>query len=264
MLELYQFELSHYCEKIRLMLNYKGLPYQAQEVAPGIGQVKLFQLSGQRQVPVLKDGEQVITDSTAIAQYLEQKFPEHLVIPSDPKQKALCLMMEEWADSSIGLNGRVAMIGAFNQHPDFRAAFLKGILPDSLQNFVRALPGDALTLLGTSVGFGADAVKAAHIALAQNLEALCLILAEQPYLLGEQPTLADFAVAGLSMYVCFPTSPALNIPLALKGMGVPGLADRSEFAPFFSWRDQLYADFRKADSGHSNPASGPQTIPVED
>ena len=38
MIELYQFELSHYCEKIRLILDYKGLEYRKVEVTPGVGQ----------------------------------------------------------------------------------------------------------------------------------------------------------------------------------------------------------------------------------
>ena len=124
MLELYQFELSHYCEKIRLILDYKGLPYRKIEVTPGIGQLDLFKLSGQRQVPVLKDGAEVIADSTAIAKYLDQRYPERPILPSDPKQRALCLLIEEWADESIGLNARKVMLGAFNQNPAFRKALL--------------------------------------------------------------------------------------------------------------------------------------------
>jgi len=60
MLELYQFEMSQYSEKVRLILDYKGLPYRKIEVTPGVGQLELFQLSGQRRVPVLKDGAIVI------------------------------------------------------------------------------------------------------------------------------------------------------------------------------------------------------------
>jgi glutathione S-transferase len=41
MLELYQFELSHYSEKVRLLLDYKGLAYRKIEITPGIGQVDL-------------------------------------------------------------------------------------------------------------------------------------------------------------------------------------------------------------------------------
>ncbi len=71
MLELYQFELSAYCEKVRLILDYKGLAYKKRDVVPGVGQLELFRLSGQRQVPVLKDGDTYIADSTEIAFYLD-------------------------------------------------------------------------------------------------------------------------------------------------------------------------------------------------
>ena len=67
MLELYQFELSQYSEKVRLILDYKELDYKKIEVTPGVGQIDLFRLSGQSKVPVLKDGETIITDSTDIA-----------------------------------------------------------------------------------------------------------------------------------------------------------------------------------------------------
>ena len=87
MLELYQFEMSHYAEKIRLILDYKGLDYRKIEVTPGVGQIELYQLSGQRQVPVLKDGSEIIADSTAIAEYLDKKYPDKPLIPSEPKQK---------------------------------------------------------------------------------------------------------------------------------------------------------------------------------
>ena len=86
MLELYQFEASAFAEKARLILDYKQLPYRKVEVTPGMGQVEVFQLSGQRQVPVLKDHEQVIPDSTAIALYLEKAYPDRPLVPTDPRQ----------------------------------------------------------------------------------------------------------------------------------------------------------------------------------
>ncbi|HZG38467.1 MAG TPA: glutathione S-transferase N-terminal domain-containing protein, partial [Nodosilinea sp.] len=48
MLELYQFEASSFAEKIRLILDYKQVPYRKVEVTPGVGQVEVFQMSGQR------------------------------------------------------------------------------------------------------------------------------------------------------------------------------------------------------------------------
>ncbi|NEO50770.1 MAG: glutathione S-transferase family protein, partial [Moorea sp. SIO4A3] len=125
MLELYQFELSQYSEKVRLILDYKELDYRKIEVTPGVGQLELFQLSGQSKVPVLKDGDTVISDSTAIAMYLDRKYPDKPIIPTDPKERGLCLLIEEWADESIGTKSRKVVYGALSQNPDFR----KSVLP---------------------------------------------------------------------------------------------------------------------------------------
>ena len=96
MLELYQFELSQYSEKVRFILDYKGLEYRKIEVVPGVGQLDLLRLSGQSKVPVLKDGETVIADSTEIAFYLDRKFPEKPLIPTDPVLRGQCLLIEEF------------------------------------------------------------------------------------------------------------------------------------------------------------------------
>lgn len=265
MLELYQFELSQYSEKVRLILDYKQLEYRKIEVTPGVGQIELMQKSGSRQVPVLKDGSTYVADSTDIALYLERKYPERPIIPSDPLAKGQCLLIEEWADASIGIKGRKALIGALNQNQNFRTAILPANTPDLLKTAIGAIPGELLDVLGTGVGFGGEAVKEAKKSLTQDLEALCLILQNQPYLTGDTPTLADLAVAGLSIILKFPTGSYLDIPAALKGKGIPGLADNITFEPFFAWRDRLYAEFRQGSNfpGSSGNASSPTAIEIE-
>lgn len=263
MLELYQFELSHYSEKVRLILDYKQLEYRKIEVTPGVGQIELMQKSGSRQVPVLKDGGTYVADSTEIALYLERKYPERPIIPTNSLAKGQCLLMEEWADVSIGLMGRKAFIGALNKNQNFRKSLLPPNTPDLLKTAVGAIPGEVLDVLGTGIGFGGEAVKDAKKSLTQDLEALCLILQNQPYLTGDTPTLADLAVAGLSIYLKFPAGTYLNIPDPLKGKGIPGLADNITFEPFFAWRDRLYADFRQGSSISPGGGNAPTSIDIE-
>lgn len=263
MLELYQFELSEYCEKVRLILDYKGLAYRKIEVTPGIGQLDVYRLSGQRQVPVLKDGNQVIADSTAIADYLEKTYPERPIIPEDPKLKGLCLMMEQWADESIGLNARICLLAASAQDQSFRKALLPGQTPDFLKNLVGAVPGELFNVLGMGVGMGPDTVKTAQDAIKRDLTALCFLLMNQPYLVTDHPTLADFAVAGLTMYLKFPAGDYLDIPYALKDKGVSGIADVGIFEPFFSWRDRLYADYRRLFATSPTQGGTPTQISID-
>ena len=86
MLELHQFRHSAFCLKVRMVLQAKGLSFRTVEVTPGVGQVAVFRLSGQRQVPVLVDGDQVIADSSAIALHLDQRELDPALIPTDPRQ----------------------------------------------------------------------------------------------------------------------------------------------------------------------------------
>ena len=267
MIELYQFELSHYCEKIRFILDYKGLAYKKVEVTPGVGQFDLFQLSGQRQVPVLKDGSTVVADSTAIARYLEETYPDRPIIPTEPKQQALCWLLEELADASIGLKGRAAMVGAFNTNATLRRAIVPTSLPSMIQDLAGALPGDVLNILSAGIGFGADAAKSAREGLKQDLTALSALLADQPYFLGDTPTLADFAIAGLSMYIKFPTGNYVDLPAALKGQGVASLINDPAFGPFWTWRERLYAEVRQPLAGNDSDTptaeSGPTRISID-
>lgn len=244
MIELYQFEMSSYAEKVRFILDYKGLDYKKVEVIPAIGQVEIFKLSGQRQVPVLKDDGTVVADSTAIAEYLDRKYSDKPIIPMDGKLRGQVMIMEQWADEIFGINARKGLLTSMSQNPSFRSALLPNTTPDVLKNLVSSIPSfDFLGGLGAPMGMSADKIKDD---IRQNLSWLCSILSEQPYLVGDGPTLADFTVASLSMYIKFPTGTYLSIPEAVKGKGVPGIADNELYDTFWNWRDKLYSDFRHA------------------
>lgn len=269
MLELYQFELSQFSEKVRLILDYKGLEYKKIEVTPGIGQLDVFKISGQRQVPVLKDGDTVIADSTEIALYLDRKYPEKPLIPTDGVARGQCLLMEEWADESLGIKGRKAFIGALNHYPNFRTSFLPSNTPDILKNVISGFPSEIMDVFGMGVGLGKDIFKEAEKNIKQSLEALTLILQSQPYLTGDNVTLADLTVASLSTIIKFPPVSYYDIDIDIEGKGIPGIADNTAYEPFFTWRDRIYADFRqpvdKSSQSNSNndTDSKPTTIEIE-
>ena len=53
MLELDQFSHSPFCLKVRMALAAKELEYRAVETTPAIGQLGIFQKTGQRKLPIL-------------------------------------------------------------------------------------------------------------------------------------------------------------------------------------------------------------------
>jgi len=68
MLTLYQFESCPFCWKVKSVLHYHGIPYQAVEVNP-MNQKELEPL-GMKKVPVLVDGDKAMGESSDIIDYL--------------------------------------------------------------------------------------------------------------------------------------------------------------------------------------------------
>jgi glutathione S-transferase len=231
MLELHQFRHSAFCEKVRLLLAAKGLDYSVVEVIPGVGQVALLRLSGQRQVPVLVDGAEVIADSSAIALHLEARVPQPALLPSDPAQRAQVLLLEDWADTALASCVRLSLVQAAAADAVLRSALLPEATPDGLRTLVGSLPGGLLAGLGQVVDQGALQQ------LRASLEQLTGLVQAQPYLVGETLSLADLAVVAQLSLLSFPAS--AGAPLA--GRGVPGLADDPQLAPLFAWRDRIGA-----------------------
>ena len=102
---LYQFPLSHYCEKARWLLDHKGLDYAAKNLTPGSHRIKTQLKTKQNFLPMLKDGANWIADSTQIALYLDQHYPEHSILRRDPSLRKLALDIDLLA-GKLGIHVR--------------------------------------------------------------------------------------------------------------------------------------------------------------
>ena len=115
--ELVHFTFSHFNEKARWALDYKAIPHKRRAILPGPHLVIAKRLSGQFQVPILIDGTRVIHDSSAIIAWLDDKWPERPLIPSDPAERERALALEEFFDTKLG--------------PHIRRAAYFDLLPDT-------------------------------------------------------------------------------------------------------------------------------------
>ena len=239
-MELHQFRHSAFCEKVRLILAVKGLAVTLVEVTPGLGQLELFRLSGQRQVPVLVDGGEVIPDSTVIALHLEARHPTPPLLPADPQARARVLLLEDWADPALASGVRLALLQAAAADPVLRSALLPEATPGPLRSLVSVLPVGVMAPVSEAVRevFGPCEARQLH----RNLEHLALLTAERPYLEGDRLSLADLAVVAQLSLLKFPVG--VGAPLA--GRGVDGIADNPLLEPLFSWRDRILAEASRA------------------
>ena len=229
MLELHQFRHSAFCLKVRMVLQAKGLSYRTVEVTPGVGQVAVFRLSGQRQVPVLVDGDTVLADSTAIAFHLEEREADPALLPADARQAAQVRLLEDWADTTLAGAVRVALAQAAALDPQLRVALLPDDLPDPVRTVMGAIPGGWVSNVTELVNQNERAE------LLASLEQLATAVQASPWLVGDSMTLADIAVAAQLSLLRFPSSSGS----ALAGKGVPGLSDHPKLQPLFRWRDQI-------------------------
>ncbi len=212
-----------------MALQAKGLSFREVEVTPGIGQVSLFRLSGQRQVPVLVDGDDVVSDSSAICRYLEEMRPEPALIPADPKQRAQMQLIEDWADTTLAAAVRSALLQAAADDAQLREVLLPDDVPSPVRQLMSGLPGGWLSSFGELLG---------QEQRASMLSSLCSVadgLDPNGCLVGHAISLADLAVAAQLSLLRFPASSGES----LAGRGVPGISDHPRLQNLFRWRDQL-------------------------
>ncbi|CAH9099698.1 unnamed protein product [Cuscuta europaea] len=92
MLQLYSYWRSSCSFRVRIALNLKGLDYEYKAVNLINGEQsspEFLKINPMGYVPVLVDGDVVISDSFAILMYLEEKYPEHPLLPDDLQLKAI-------------------------------------------------------------------------------------------------------------------------------------------------------------------------------
>jgi glutathione S-transferase len=93
--------ISPYVRKVLACLELKGLEYEIDPIAPFVGNDEFTRLSPLRRIPVLVDGDLVLSDSSVICQYLEDQHPTPSLYPRDIADRARARWLEEYADTRL-------------------------------------------------------------------------------------------------------------------------------------------------------------------
>ena len=130
MITLYQLHWSHYVEKVRWALDYKGLQWTAVDVDPFTKRemqhlkCKTMLDSGSRlyTVPTIQDEAtgSVVGESSEILGYLERTYPIPALFPVEAGERAEVERWMLWLDSTVGLAARrLAYTQLALEHPGF-------------------------------------------------------------------------------------------------------------------------------------------------
>jgi len=170
---LHHYDMSPYCEKVRLMFGLKGLAWRSVQIPVVMPKPDYTELTGgYRRAPSMQIGADVYCDSKLCAQVLERLHPTPTLFPGDV---ATTWGAARWAETSF----MMAVLIYLGSGGLFDAAFV--------EDRKKMVPGLDIERVKTIV-------PAKLLQLAQNLERLEEQFRDgRAFLLGAVPSLADLA-----------------------------------------------------------------------
>lgn len=99
MIKLYDFKSSPNCQRVKVVLAEKNLPYEIVPIDLRAKEQKTpeyLKLNPYGKVPVLTDGDTVLYESCIINEYLEEKYPNPPLMPRDPAKRARARIMIDY------------------------------------------------------------------------------------------------------------------------------------------------------------------------
>ena len=166
MIQLYQFALSPFCRKVRLVLAEKRLEATLLDEAYWERGTEFLRRNPAGKVPVLRIDGLTLSDSAAICEYLEETVPEPPLMPKDAAHRAEVRRLVAWFDDKFHHEVTSKLV-----YERVNKKLTRSGYPD-----------------GTRVKEGVKAVKF-------HLDYMGWLLDRNRWLAGPDMTLADFAAA---------------------------------------------------------------------
>ncbi|SEK75330.1 glutathione S-transferase family protein [Roseovarius nanhaiticus] len=166
MAKLYHVPLSPFCRKVRLSLAEKKIECELIEERYWEENPDFHRRNPARKVPVLRIDGKTLPESTAICEYLEEKYPEPPLMPRGADGRYEVRRMVAWFDDKF--------------HHEVTSKLL-------YERVNKKITGAGFPDSG-NVKSGAKAIK-------YHLDYMAFLLEQRRWLAGDVMTLADFAAA---------------------------------------------------------------------
>lgn len=243
---LHQFLYSHYNEKARWGLDWKGVPHERRSYLPGPHVPLVTRLSGQPQTPVLTIDGAVIAGSGRILEELERRWPERALFPADPALRGRALEICAEFDREVGVAARTVLFSELIHEP----GYLCSVFAEGKPWLVRRLYRLSFPLARTMVAKGNGLVDPAGVARAFDVTARALDRvardsAATGYLAGDAFTVADLTCAALLGVLTSPPHPDMRRPEPVPER-VAALLARYADHPAIRWVHEIYRRHRPA------------------
>ena len=96
---VYGSSLSPFVRKVLVICAEKGIEVDHRVSRPGHPDPEFLAISPFKKIPAIRDGDFTLSDSTAIALYLEAKHPTPKLIPDDAQARGRTIWFDEFSDT---------------------------------------------------------------------------------------------------------------------------------------------------------------------
>jgi glutathione S-transferase len=163
---LYHYPLSPFCRKVRLSLAEKRIEVELVEERYWEQDADFLRRNPAGKVPILRLGNRMMAESTAICEYLEEAHPSPPLMPRDAEARYEVRRLVNWFDDK------------------FNAEVTRKLMSERVfKKMMGGLPPDSTNL------------KAGLKAIKFHLDYMNWLLEQRRWLAGNEMSLADFAAA---------------------------------------------------------------------
>src|SRR5262245_22609936 len=240
---LWHIPVSHFNEKARWALDYKGIPHRRRVLGADY-LFRAWRATGRGTLPILFLDGRPIGDSTDIIAALEQRRPEPPLYPADAAARARALALEDELDERLGPALRAAVVTPlFRSDPEVALRFLTTGMPEPAYKRLRPLLRFFPAYYRLRHRISDANLDADRAAVAVALDRLETERGGRGYLVGDAFTVADLTAAALLSPLLQP--PEIQYPLRFEWPGY--LADyRAELSkhPAAQWATGIYRRHR--------------------
>jgi len=240
---LWQFRFSHFNEKARWALDWKGIAHVRRSLLPGFHIPRVLWMTGQKSLPVLVLDGETIHDSTRIIERLERERPEPALYPADAAARRRALALEDFFDEELGPHLRRALFHELLPETEFAAAaFTLGCGPGTRRLYRALFPALRIAMNADMKIDAAGAARSGEKVRAA-LDRLEAELQPSGYLVGDRFSVADLTAAALLAPVVFPP----EFPYAPPGplpAPVARWCDSLASRPACRWTAEMYRRHR--------------------
>jgi glutathione S-transferase len=241
---LWQFTASHFNEKARWALDWKGIAYERRSLLPGLHVPRVLYLSGQRAVPVLVLDGQTIADSSHIIEALERRYPTPPLYPADARERERARGLEEFFDEELGPHVRRALFHDILDDADYVCALFTQDAASLARRFYRAVFPAVRAVMKLDMRIDDARSAASRAKVVAALDRIEREVGVSGHLIGDRFTIADLSAAALFVPLVQPPEFPYAWPAPIPERAARWSAELAT-RPGFRWVQETYRRHRR-------------------